>query len=279
MTPLPEHVLLRPLGPADLDKVVKLEAKTTPARECAGLDRIRYWLQVAPELSAGMFVRIPPRQAKSCRKVSTSSSQRRGSTSSTSSAKSNSSNCSSDGPGSGNVFRRISESHLLGAEEEPSGECCDVVACPRSREKLIAFIIGSKFVGEEISDGALSVPICGNNEKSTKLRHHLCKSSSSESVIEDEKIGHLEYGDKVVIQTFAVDPDYQGMKLGTTIFRDYIQRLSTQAVAQQIAMLAHSYMVPFYESLGFYDSGCTQMTIGGANDWHNIWISLDNDDD
>ncbi|KAK9379852.1 uncharacterized protein V2V93DRAFT_325955 [Kockiozyma suomiensis] len=221
MTPLPEHVLLRPLGPADLDKVVKLEAKTTPARECAGLDRIRYWLQVAPELSAGMFVRIPPRQAKSCRKVSTSSSQRR-------------------------------------------GKCCDVVACPRSREKLIAFIIGSKFVGEEISDGALSVPICGNNEKSTKLH---------------EKIGHLEYGDKVVIQTFAVDPDYQGMKLGTTIFRDYIQRLSTQAVAQQIAMLAHSYMVPFYESLGFYDSGCTQMTIGGANDWHNIWISLDNDDD
>ncbi|KAK7207117.1 hypothetical protein BZA70DRAFT_286495 [Myxozyma melibiosi] len=274
MAPLPDHVLFRPLGPADIEKVVKLEAKTIPSRECTGKERVSYWLRAAPELSAGMFVRIPPRKGTSCRKMSRRRSSTDSAASSASSTSSSSSYNSRKGP----------ESKLADAEEEDLDHCCDVSACPRSREKLIAFIIGSKFVGDEISDEALSVPIRSNSVNLKKLRHRLCcanNNSSPDAASADELkgIGHLEYGDKIVIQAFSVDPDYQGMKLGTTILRDYIQRLSTQAVASKIVILAHADMVPFYEKLGFYDSGGSQINANGADDWHNVWISLDDGED
>ncbi|KAK9450129.1 uncharacterized protein V1518DRAFT_437113 [Limtongia smithiae] len=249
MVPLPDHILVRPLSTADLDKILSLEARALPRAECAGRERLAYRLHAAPELSAGMFVRMP-------------------------------------------------------AEQHNSGSCgggtnVDVHACPPSREKLIAYIIGTKTMGVKITDSSLQVPtpvevladgaapeeVDEEDKKPTETDSSSTEDSStgSESLVDSgghgaPPVGHVEYGNTIAIDAFTVDPDYRGSKIGTTVLRDYIQRMSTQAVASYVAILAHENMVRFFENLGFYDGGRSDVKFGGGG-WHNLYLALADDDE
>ncbi|KAK9254950.1 hypothetical protein V1507DRAFT_385833 [Lipomyces tetrasporus] len=218
MARLPEHVLIRPLGFADLDQVVKLESHTFPSNERAGRERMRYRLHAAPELSSGMFVRVPSKKGR-CIKKDCSRAQRSRSSDSASSTSSDSS------------------------------------------EKLIAFVIGTKCAGEYISDDALAIP-------------EVDKQGHRKTTEGNDRRGHVETGNTIAIESICVDPDYQGMKLGTTILRDFVQRMSTQAVAERITLLARQDMIPFYENLGFYNAGSSTVKFGGGG-WNNLWMSLE----
>ncbi|KAK9340133.1 hypothetical protein LIPSTDRAFT_55653 [Lipomyces starkeyi NRRL Y-11557] len=213
MAPLPEHVLIRPLGSADIDQVVKLESHTFPSNERAGREKMRYRLHAAPELSSGMFVRVPTKKGR-CSKRDCPRSQRSHSSDSAS-----------------------------------------------STEKLIAFVIATKCATEYITDDALEIPEI-DKEGYRKPTEVNCQR------------GHVETGNTIAVESICVDPEYQGMKLGTTILRDFVQRMSTQAVAGRVAILAREDMVPFYENLGFYDAGPSVVKFGGGG-WHNLWISLE----
>ncbi|KAK9486107.1 hypothetical protein V1527DRAFT_407295 [Lipomyces starkeyi] len=213
MAPLPEHVLIRPLGSADIDQVVKLESHTFPSNERAGREKTRYRLHAAPELSSGMFVRVATKKGR-CSKRDCPRSQRSHSSDSAS-----------------------------------------------STEKLIAFVIATKCATEYITDDALEIP-------------EIDKQGYRKPTEVNGQRGHVETGNTIAVESICVDPEYQGMKLGTTILRDFVQRMSTQAVAGRVAILAREDMVPFYENLGFYDAGPSAVKFGGGG-WHNLWISLE----
>ncbi|KAK9246701.1 hypothetical protein V1506DRAFT_534567 [Lipomyces tetrasporus] len=257
MAPLPEHVLIRPLGFADLDQVVKLESHTFPSNERAGRERMRYRLHAAPELSSGMFVRVPSKKGR-CIKKDCSRAQRSRSSDSASSTSSDSSSGSSSSQLPALSFRRLNGSL---AEDIEDDDEINVTACPRSREKLIAFVIGTKCAGEYISDDALAIP-------------EVDKQGHRKTTEGNDRRGHVETGNTIAIESICVDPDYQGMKLGTTILRDFVQRMSTQAVAERITLLARDDMIPFYENLGFYNAGSSTVKFGGGG-WNNLWMSLE----
>ncbi|KAK9369450.1 hypothetical protein V1509DRAFT_562665 [Lipomyces kononenkoae] len=214
MAPLPEHVLIRPLGSADIDQVVRLESYTLPSNERAGRDKMRYRLYAAPELCSGMFVRVPTKKGR-CSKKECQSSKRSQSVDSSAS----------------------------------------------NTEKLIAFVIATKCAGQYLTDDALAIP-------------EFDKQGGRKSTESNDQRGHVETGNTIAIDSICVDPEYQGMKLGTTILRDFVQRMSTQAVAGRVALLARDDMVPFYENLGFYDAGLSNVKFGGGG-WHNLWMSLE----
>ncbi|KAK9314501.1 hypothetical protein V1524DRAFT_432950 [Lipomyces starkeyi] len=257
MAPLPEHVLIRPLGSADIDQVVKLESHTFPSNERAGREKTRYRLHAAPELSSGMFVRVPTKKGR-CSKRDCPRSQRSHSSDSASSTSSvsSSSNTSSQSCGS----QSSQQNGSLPAPIEYNDEM-NVTACPRSREKLIAFVIATKCATEYITDDALEIP-------------EIDKQGYRKPTEVNGQRGHVETGNTIAVESICVDPEYQGMKLGTTILRDFVQRMSTQAVAGRVAILAREDMVPFYENLGFYDAGPSAVKFGGGG-WHNLWISLE----
>ncbi|KAK9388556.1 hypothetical protein V1515DRAFT_532849 [Lipomyces mesembrius] len=259
MAPLPEHVLIRPLGSADIEQVVKLESQTFPSNERAGREKARYRLHAAPELSSGMFVRVPTKKGR-CSKRDCPRSQRSHSSDSASSTSTVSSTSTSSQP-SGLQFRQQDGS--LPAPIEYNDEI-NITACPRSREKLIAFVIATKCATEYITDDALEIP-------------EVDKQAYRKPTEVNGQRGHVETGNTIAVDSICVDPEYQGMKLGTTILRDFVQRMSTQAVAGRIAILAREDMAPFYENLGFYDGGPSTVKFGGGG-WHNLWMSLEDNE-
>ncbi|KAK9481231.1 hypothetical protein V1514DRAFT_274472 [Lipomyces japonicus] len=216
MTPLPPHMYIRPLGPADLDQILKLESRTLVPCERAGRDRNAYRLRVAPELSAGMFVRVPAK-GRQCNATVLNPAVRR--------------DVSSDSS--------------------------------YSSEKLIGFIIAVKSDHEYMTDDAICVPeIDGHGKR--KQGH--------------ENLGHVEYGRTIVVESLMVDPDYKGMKIGTIILRDFIQRMASQSVAQRVSLLARPGAVKFYENLGFYDGGASNVKFAGGG-WQNVCLDLDSSDE
>ncbi|KAK9461958.1 uncharacterized protein V1516DRAFT_622275 [Lipomyces oligophaga] len=220
MSPLPDHVLIRPLNKADIEKVVRLESHTLPPSERAGHDRIAYWLRVAPELCTGLFVRQP---------IRTGWRSRLGSASSTSSAASSESSSSSS---SGTCINNAAKTSCS----------CDFIKPVRSPTPT------------------------------------LTSNTDSKPTEPSSKVGHLEDGNMIVIHSFSIDPTYKGKKLGTTILRDYIRKMSTHRVAERMALLARSDMRDFYENLGFFDAG-QRAGPDKSDDWHSLWVHLGPDDE
>ncbi|KAH3901837.1 polyamine acetyltransferase SCDLUD_001620 [Saccharomycodes ludwigii] len=55
----------------------------------------------------------------------------------------------------------------------------------------------------------------------------------------------------IAIHSLVISPEYQKKNLATLLMTDYIQKLSNQEVGENIVIIAHEPLVPFYERLGF----------------------------
>ncbi|KAK9465346.1 hypothetical protein V1512DRAFT_266108 [Lipomyces arxii] len=261
MTLLPQHVLIRPLLKSDVDQVLKLESKTLHSADRVSRELLLYRLKAAPELSSGIFVRTQrkgrwaTKQHRLRRDSTDSNTSSCSSSSSSSSATSIVGSSPPSGSGSSLAYRLFggNSPKFQPVEDENDN---NVNACPRSREKLIGFLIAVKTPNPFVSDDALVATTSG-----------------------DDLRGHVETGSTIAIVSFCVDPDFQGKKLGTTLIRDFVQRMSTQSVASRIALLGRDDMIPFFERLGFYDAGKSSAHLG-TGDWNDLYLDLeDNDDD
>lgn len=59
------------------------------------------------------------------------------------------------------------------------------------------------------------------------------------------------------------------MKLGGTIVKSYLQRMSSAVVADRVSLLAHREFVGFYTKLGFEDEGLSSSELYGGG-WVNM---------
>jgi GNAT superfamily N-acetyltransferase len=84
-----------------------------------------------------------------------------------------------------------------------------------------------------------------------------------------EDLGHQEQGSTIAIHSLAVLPEHQGKRVGMTLMKAYIQRIRGAATANQIALLAHEPLIPFYQTLGFDNKGPSSCTFGGGG-WFNL---------
>ena len=74
------------------------------------------------------------------------------------------------------------------------------------------------------------------------------------------------------MHSLAVLPAYQGMGLGKTIMKAYVQRMESSGIANRCALLAHDPMVQFYKPLGFVNRGESKCCFGGGG-WKDM-VSL-----
>ncbi|KAK9452595.1 hypothetical protein V1511DRAFT_507332 [Dipodascopsis uninucleata] len=262
MLNLPAHVYIRPLGPKDIEQIMHLEMKSvTSTQERTDKSKLIYRLHAAPELCSGMFIRDLKKSSQQgcCFKTKSGGQKeaqnnnekiknekmqsRRHSSSSSSSSASSASSSSSE------------------TEDILYDTPVDVKSIPPSCEKMIAVVLATKCSDDCVSEDALDIP-----ETDKYGRVLSCCGGK----------GHIETGKTLVVHSLVVDPDYSGMKLGTTIMKDFIQRMATQQVADKVAILARDGMIGFFENLGFYDAGPSDVHFSEkGQEWHNLWISLD----
>lgn len=85
----------------------------------------------------------------------------------------------------------------------------------------------------------------------------------------DDPRGHRKQGRTLAVHSVAVIPEYQKMKLGATLMKSYLQRMSSAGVADKVSLLAHKEFIEFYTKLGFQDEGVSTSELYGGG-WVNM---------
>ncbi|CZT19512.1 related to polyamine acetyltransferase [Ramularia collo-cygni] len=119
---------------------------------------------------------------------------------------------------------------------------------PQRKAVLLGHVIATKAAGETVTDDDMAVPAPGQI---------------------DPKLGHKEHGRTICIHSLAVLPEYQHRGLGKTIVKAYLQRMQRQEVADRVALIAHDYLVTYYEQFGFVNKGESAAQFGGGG-----WIDM-----
>lgn len=121
---------------------------------------------------------------------------------------------------------------------------------PKRKAVLLGHILSTKSTNTSVKDADMDVP----------------DSNSSASEV---PIGHSVEGRTVCVHSLAVLPAYQRRGLGKTLMKAYLQRMESAGVADRVALLAHKDMVPFYESLGFVETGTSEVKFAGGG-WSDM---------
>ncbi|KAI5962287.1 uncharacterized protein KGF55_003363 [Candida pseudojiufengensis] len=112
-----------------------------------------------------------------------------------------------------------------------------------TKETLIGQIIATKIPGDKITEESMEI---GNHKESS--RH-------------------------IGIHSVVIDPTWRGKNLGPLLLHDYIQKLSNQDLGDQVVIISHKDLVPFYEKIGFNDIGESDCKFANST-WHDLSIDL-----
>ncbi|GMG56271.1 unnamed protein product [Ambrosiozyma monospora] len=263
----PQHLCIRPLTIYDLKQVLALESKGFPESERASEAQIKYRLTVCPELCSGLFVREfedisvggPSTTTKetTTKKVATGSEQEGDET-------------EDDAEGS-TAGTKLDLSSLSDSDSEDENPDSKYFNLPPARstiktERLIGQIMGTKTYDDKITTRSMQIPkLTADNLHDT-------------TVLENDKIGHVEDSRTLGIHSVVVDPEFQGLKLGSLLIKDYLQKLNQQFVVDRVVLLAHDSLVKFYKNLGFEDDGASKCQHGGEN-WRDMSCVLTHEED
>ncbi|GME97149.1 unnamed protein product [Ambrosiozyma monospora] len=261
----PQHLCIRPLTIYDLKQVLALEAKGFPESERASEAQIKYRLTVCPELCSGLFVREfedisvgGPTATKETTKKRVATEQQQDGDETEDDA---------EGAGKGTKLD-LSLSDSDSEDENPDSKNFNL---PPARstiktERLIGQIMGTKTYDETITDRSMAIPkLTADNLHDT-------------SIPENDKVGHIEDSRTLGIHSVVVDPEFQGLKLGSLLIKDYLQKLNQQFVVDRVVLIAHDSLVKFYKNLGFEDDGASKCQHGGEN-WRDMSCVLTHEED
>ena len=111
---------------------------------------------------------------------------------------------------------------------------------------LLAHVIGTKTNAHKVTDVSMSLP-------SENLKNS----------------GHQENGSTLCVHSLAVRPEYQRKGLGTTLMKDYVERMEKAEIVDRCALLAHGHLIKFYEHMGFCNVGESDVKFGGGG-----WVDM-----
>lgn len=150
-----------------------------------------------------------------------------------------------------------------GTKKKGKKEISQHVKSSEVHERLIAHIIATKIEEETVTEESMEIP---------ELDKYGRKTDSK------DKRGHTEAGRTIAIHSVVVSPDWQHQSIGSTLLKDYIQRLTTQHTADRMVLLAHDKLTPFYENLSFLSLGESAVKFGGGG-WTDMMRELEETDD
>ncbi|BAO38484.1 hypothetical protein C6P41_003983 [Kluyveromyces marxianus] len=116
-------------------------------------------------------------------------------------------------------------------------ECPELTSGLFIREVKGTQILGEKLIGHILGT---KLPIPKNGTKETTF-------ITNESMA----FTHDDASPVIAVHSVVIDPQHQKKNLATLLLTDYIQKMSNQEIGDQIVIIAHKELVPFYERIGF----------------------------
>ncbi|KAF6010784.1 hypothetical protein HII13_002897 [Brettanomyces bruxellensis] len=249
----PQHLCIRPLTIYDLVQVEKLEESAFDDAERADREKLKYRLTVCPELCSGLFIR-------EFEDISSEALEQQ----------KHKAEIELKG-------KKLNKEKKLGNHNEEDDDDSDeesededfILPPPRStvkKETLIGHVIGTKIYDNRITERSMAIP------KLTK------DDLPDPSVPGNSKVGHVEGSRVIGIHSVVIDQHYRGLKLGSLLLKDYLQKMNQQCVADKVVLIAKQKLVPFYKSVEFVDDGISDCKYAGV-EWHDLHCVLTHQED
>ncbi|KAI9761072.1 MAG: DNA damage-inducible protein 1 [Chaenotheca gracillima] len=127
---------------------------------------------------------------------------------------------------------------------------------PDRKEVLIGMIVATKCRDRTVLDDAMGYP-----------------DNYREPMSPPSVLGHQEDGRTIALHSLAVLPRHRGKGMGRTILTSFIQRMASAGTADRISLIAHDYLIKFYEKFGFQNVGESSAQFGGGG-WHDFIIEV-----
>ncbi|CAI5757493.1 unnamed protein product [Candida verbasci] len=124
-----------------------------------------------------------------------------------------------------------------------------------TNETLIGHILATKIASDRITNESMQLP-----SKETP------------------KTGHHESSRFIGIHSVVISPAWRKKNLGALLLHDYIQKLSNQDLGDQIIIIVHEDLIPFYEKIGFNNLGESDCKFANTK-WFDMSIDLVSVDD
>ncbi|QPG76871.1 hypothetical protein FOA43_004265 [Brettanomyces nanus] len=165
--------------------------------------------------------------------------------------------------------KKMKKEHKVEDQDDQDDDDEFILPPPRStvkKETLIGHIMGTKIYDQKITERTMGIP---------KLTEDLLPDPT---VPNNDKVGHVEGSRIIGIHSVVIDQKYRGLKLGSLLVKDYLQKMNQQCVADRVVLIAKEKLVPFYKSIEFVDDGISKCKYAGV-DWHDLHCVLTHEED
>lgn len=90
---------------------------------------------------------------------------------------------------------------------------------------------------------------------------------------DDSSLGHQISGRTICLHSFSVCPEVQGVGIGKSAMRAYVQLMNQSGVADRISLICKESLVGFFSNVGFKLAGKSNTTVAGSG-WYNMTNEL-----
>ncbi|KAF4988816.1 hypothetical protein FGRMN_9551 [Fusarium graminum] len=86
-------------------------------------------------------------------------------------------------------------------------------------------------------------------------------------------LGHQPEGRTICLHSFIVCPEVQGVGIGKTVMKSYLELMNNSGIADRVAIICQPYAIQFYKCFGFKDLGPSTEALAGQG-WHAMVLEL-----
>lgn len=125
--------------------------------------------------------------------------------------------------------------------------------------RQIGHVIGARISSNTITEASMGMP---EDWQSLPV--------SEPVVVDGQTVGNDPSGGNVAIHSVVTIPEFQGKGIGRDMVKAYVEYIREEARdVKSIVLIAHDYLIRFYEQAGFENRGTSECRFAGG-----VWTDL-----
>ncbi|KAL4722791.1 hypothetical protein ACLX1H_010029 [Fusarium chlamydosporum] len=129
--------------------------------------------------------------------------------------------------------------------------------CDGAKHVMFAHILATLGTHPVITDADMAMPENWRDPKACR----------------DSPLGHQSSGRTICLHSFIVCPEVQGVGIGKTVMKSYLELMNESGVADRVAIICQPYAIQFYKCFGFKDLGPSTEALAGQG-YHAMVLEL-----
>ncbi|KAG4252703.1 hypothetical protein FPRO06_03704 [Fusarium proliferatum] len=129
--------------------------------------------------------------------------------------------------------------------------------CDGAKHVMFAHVLATLGTHPVVTDADMAMPEKWRDSKASK----------------GSPLGHQSSGRTICLHSFIVCPEVQGVGVGKTVMKSYLELMNVSGMADRVAIICQPYAIQFYKCFGFKDLGPSTEALAGQG-WHAMVLEL-----